>query len=82
MKPQTHKEELHQRNHLGTVSRKTTGWSLNQFYSRETSPLDLTQFKINPVLNLVLYVFCRILSLLTIMHFSCFVPSNTRFKLI
>ena len=43
MKQPTHKEELQQRNRLGTASKKTTG-SLNQFYWRKTSPLILMQF--------------------------------------
>ena len=40
----TIKEEVQQRSHLRTVSTKTAG-SLNQFYSRETSPLILIQLQ-------------------------------------
>ena len=51
------KEELQQMNRLGTVSRNITAgggvWgSLNQFYSRKTSPLILMQLKITNVFGL------------------------------
>ena len=39
---------MQQRNHLGLVSNKTVR-DLNQFYSRETSPLILMQFKITNI---------------------------------
>ena len=48
MKSHTHKQRRTavEKNRLGTVSRKTTG-DLNQFYSRETSPLILMQLEIH-----------------------------------
>ena len=54
------KEELQQRNRLGTVSRKTTGWGggvggsggLNQFYSRETSSLVLMQLQLTNICSI------------------------------